>query len=56
MVHYRNYVFNPHNGQATERKAQASKANQAGQITNANKCRGQTEMANARTDQALQQY
>ncbi len=41
---------------ADERKAQASKANQARQITNANKSREQREVVKARTDQGLQQY
>ncbi len=41
---------------ADERKAQASKANQARQITNANKSREQREMVKARTGQGFQQY
>jgi len=41
---------------ADERKAQASKAGQARQITNANKSREQREMVKARTDQGLQQH
>ena len=56
MVRCQDLFFYPHNGQGTERKAQASKANQARQIINANKSRGQREIVKARMDQGLQQH